>query len=605
MADAGFFNTHIENASFNVAAKCDLGTIYRGLLCGSCQERYGQTDAFSCSKCLPLKDDSGNNTPGILGLLAFYTAIFVGAVWGSVSMIILENMSAPTWSSRGGAAFDAGFFRRHQKDAVDNSGGGGLCLTDVVKLLIIYIQNFAGVIVKLPVSWPTNLSTLFANINILWGTVNGSSASLDCLLKALPVTSTGYIAVAGGIDRSVLKGLINLLLPGLTFVLVLMCQVLWWACKRRLVLAVTYLGLRMFSLVSGRDGLALAATSCDTSTESSQEFIGSTTSFIIRFESWCRQRRLYASSRNSWYPDLTGLMRYLRQRFMVTMLVTVFFFYPSLVRVAVGMLSCIEVCGTWYWVLDMEKLCPKSNLKSNESHLVLAVGVLAALLSAVVPLMVVVLLSWAVSTNCLHSPKFQQQFGFLYKDYTVPSHHKLLDPEAGGNLGNRHVVFGAFENCYRLFTAAKERLILMWDVVIHSQTVLLVSISSCGLVLHEYYQTLVLAAAFGVYLLLVLWLRPFSNKSAQRLQALSAASLFATSFLILFFIPPDFMDKPRQQKLQEVAKPAAAVLLLFFNFLFLVYALLHVVWSIWRHLKPASVEIQEAAHCMQPQQHFE
>jgi hypothetical protein len=44
------------------------------------------------------------------------------------------------------------------------------------------LQYMAGVIVKLPISFPESVSTVFGKLGAAWSNVFGSHASLDCLL---------------------------------------------------------------------------------------------------------------------------------------------------------------------------------------------------------------------------------------------------------------------------------------------------------------------------------------------------------------------------------------------------------------------------------------
>jgi hypothetical protein len=117
----------------------------------------------------------------------------------------------------------------------------------------------------------------------------------------------------------------------------------------------------------------------------------------------------------------------------------------------------------------------------------------------------------------------------------------------------------------------QHHLILVWDAVIHIQTILLVCVSVIGMLLHEYYQTLILAAVFGMYLMLIAWLRPFRNPHVQRLQCLSSATLFVSCLLVLFLIPPDYMDT-RQSNFYRGLQPDIGQLLIAINVTFVSFA---------------------------------
>uniref|UniRef100_A0A383WGN2 Uncharacterized protein n=1 Tax=Tetradesmus obliquus TaxID=3088 RepID=A0A383WGN2_TETOB len=72
-------------------------------------------------------------------------------------------------------------------------------------------------------------------------------------------------------------------------------------------------------------------------------------------------------------------------------------------------------------------------------------------------------------------------------------------------------------------------------------------ISVYGLMIHEYYQVLILTVVFGIYLISVVWLRPFRVHANQQLQAASTAVLFSTSLCMLTFIEPQGLDAEQQQ----------------------------------------------------------
>eukprot|EP00775_Hariotina_reticulata_P003624 gene3624-3887_t len=261
------------------------------------------------SPCL-LRSSGEVDVQGIYGVLVAYAVLFVAVVWATVALVLLDPL-------KGDASLKAGWLQKLKSGTARNSGADELHLTDVVKAFTMYAQYFAGIIVKLPLTWPAQVGQVVQKISNFWSAAMGSAASLDC---AVP---NNYIKDLPGV-----KALITLLQP-----------------------------LAVFLLAS-----------------------------------------LHVSVR---WP--------------VTLLVTVFFFYPSIARVAVTMFTCIE-------------------------------------------------------------------------------------------------------------------------------TVILVCVSVCGMVLHEYYQTLILAVVFGTYLILIAWLQPFKALYAQWLQSLTYAGLMTSCFLILGFIPPEYLD---------------------------------------------------------------
>eukprot|EP00775_Hariotina_reticulata_P006417 gene6417-6648_t len=202
---------------------------------------------------------------------------------------------------------------------------------------------------------------------------------------------------------------------------------------------------------------------------------------------------------------LAGMVAWItqyQQRWVAVMLlVTVFFFYPSIARIAVGMLECIKVCNGQYWLMDVDKRCPTEIWKSTKpsewpSHAIwaAAVGIPAAIIVAAVPLAVVILLVWAYHSERLHNPGNRGCFGFMYSDYNI----KQVESSSSLNAvvaDSKDV--GHLYQYWPLRKALLQHVTLVWDAVIHVQTIILVYVSVCGMLLHEYYQTLALAAVFG------------------------------------------------------------------------------------------------------------
>eukprot|EP00775_Hariotina_reticulata_P012393 gene12393-12528_t len=325
------------------------------------------------------------------------------------------------------------------------------------------------------------------------------------VLKALIMYAQAANYENPQVDRSSLKALINLLLPVLVFLLVLSCQIVW---------------------------------------------------FISHTKGWCI-RSQYQASRPAGWSHMSGLTHYMRQRWVVTLLATLFFFYPSVARIAVSMFTCITVCDEHYWVMDMDLQCPRSQSPgswSGYAKWAAAVGIPALVCMVLVPVSVASLLLWAAGTKRLHSLEFQTRFGFMYSDYKT-------DLLGRRQLKTSSSVSMSPDIARRLL---QQHLSLVWDAVIHVQTVVLVCVSVVGMLLHEYYQTLILTAVFGTYLILIAWLRPFRNRSVQRLQDMSSATLCLTCLLILFFIPPDYMDD-RQNGDYKKAQPICGALLIAAN----------------------------------------
>ncbi|WIA22184.1 hypothetical protein OEZ85_004518 [Tetradesmus obliquus] len=188
----------------------------------------------------------------------------------------------------------------------------------------------------------------------------------------------------------------------------------------------------------------------------------------------------------------------------------------------------------------------------------------------------------AAHKQMLQQPRFMERFGFLYSDYEV--HLKQQAAADGARM---------FRDVRAFASWCRHRTTLVWDAVIHLQTVALMFISVYGMMMHEYYQVLILTVVFGIYLILVVWLRPFRVHANQQLQAASTAVLFSTSLCMLTFIKPDGLDA-QQQKGYEKVKDAMGVVVLAVNALFVAIGLVLLVTSAIKLAKKTLSKEQEA-----------
>jgi hypothetical protein len=241
--------------------------------------------------------------------------------------------------------------------------------------------------------------------------------------------------------------------------------------------------------------------------------------------------------------------------------VTIFTFYTPIASVAISMFSCIPVCGKSYWILDINLRCPWESVSQPQWQWAVGVGVPAVLFSAVVPVFVVAWLMHALRTGSLTSAGFVQRYGFLYSNYRID----FPTPQGGSIV--------------KLLTAARRRVNIAWDAVVHCQTLLLVFTGVYGTVWHEFYQTLLLSSVLGAYLLLVVMFRPFRLPSSQCLQAASFAVLCMTCTCVLSFIRPDALDQ-RQEDWYKQAGKVIAVFVMVSNGLFLVVTLGLLLWCV-------------------------
>jgi hypothetical protein len=394
------------------------------------------------------------------------------------------------------------------------------------------LQYLAGVIAKLQLDFPGSISTTFGGLGAVWSNAFGSHTSLHCFFTTADAQhGTGWASQAG------LKGVITLLMPAVLLAVTVMLQVVWlllWPSYTTAVMHAVRCIINHPCIKREVVGKWLGSSAFLAQPRARQEL------WFMRMKA--RLRR---------HPSL---WEYLCMRFAVTVLVVCFFFFPSIARVGVGMFACHTVCGASYWVLDMTQIC---SLRSRGSvPLAFVADVPAVLFSVALPLLIVTVLWTAAHRRLLQKDWFLQNFGFLYSDYEVH-----LDPQVSPGVALMSRNWRALAHWCRQGTS------LVWDAVIHLQTMILMFVSVYGMMLHEYYQVLILTAVFGIYLLSVFWVRPFRVHPNQQLQAASSAVLFGTSLCMMVFVEPAGLDL-QQQEGYKTAKEATGYVVLAVNLLF-------------------------------------
>jgi hypothetical protein len=106
-------------------------------------------------------------------------------------------------------------------------------------------------------------------------------------------------------------------------------------------------------------------------------------------------------------------------------LVVFFANYQTVVQAAMGMLWCVEVDGSWWWVMDVRLRCPTQIPRAPWAHGAVAMGILLLLWSLFVPLALgsylaahVVIKSIAKSTGAGDSGPLAA-LAYRYADYNV------------------------------------------------------------------------------------------------------------------------------------------------------------------------------------------
>ena len=208
------------------------------------------------------------------------------------------------------------------------------------------------------------------------------------------------------------------------------------------------------------------------------------------------------SPRDSW-----GFQRFMEGRIRVIVMVVLYFFYPSLLKVCFSMFACFILDGDGsaqsmyavanavygYWVYDMEQPC----WYGWHFRWAVGLGVVGVFLLCVA--LPTAMVWWLRSNKALiNEPAFRLHYGFLYRNFRP----------------NR----------------------FYWEAVIALQTAVLVCIAVFSSVVGSYFELLMFAFVFSMIMVLQLWFRPFAFKRLQQLQLMAMGLLYATAFIALSFI---------------------------------------------------------------------
>ena len=232
-------------------------------------------------------------------------------------------------------------------------------------------------------------------------------------------------------------------------------------------------------------------------------------------------------SRWCWKEDGPGESSARSSRFIslqyvlpVACLVTLFFFYPFLVRVSLSMFACYPIddaqapSNTFpqyaianatygYWVSDIQQPC----WQGWHKVWALAVGVPCVVLFCLV---VPVATFWVLFSNRgrLQDPQFKGYVGFLYHNYRPKRFY--------------------------------------WEVVSTVQVAVLVGIAVFSFTLGAYYSAILLNASFALFWALQHMFKPFAFKELHITSLLSISCLYFTTLIALTMItggsvtPPDW-----------------------------------------------------------------
>jgi hypothetical protein len=339
-----------------------------------------------------------------------------------------------------------------------------LRVSDILKVLVLFVQYLA-ILGSARVNWPHTMNFVFVAVAYLLSSCTGQVISLDCMLPR-------HLSMPAGIAR----GLVYLCLPVV---------------------------------------VAIAVTAV----------------FML---AWCG-RALYQTYHQR---PCSKLVPWVTVRLPVILLVVFYFFYPSLVRTAWSAFACFPIDVTasgpyaayavanapgGYWVGSMDTVC----WAGFHKVWALAVCLPFVLLFCVAVPAAIYLTLHLYNTNAFSSSSFQQNFGFLFRNFKPKRFY--------------------------------------WEAVIAVQTVVLVCIYVFGHVVGVYYQIVMFTVVFVCSLVIHLLFKPFAFDQLQHIQLMASGCLCFTCFVALTLFKVNGSEGSPQY--QEVA----GALVLALNIAFLAY----------------------------------
>jgi hypothetical protein len=263
--------------------------------------------------------------------------------------------------------------------------------------------------------------------------------------------------------------------------------------------------------------------------------------FVYSF-AWSVSAVVHYAKRRYSLCSLAAFNAWMGARMPIIVLVVLFFYFPSLVRVSWSLFACFPVDqpgeGPYpqyqvkpgvFFTLDMSQQCWQGWHKTWA----LALGIpLVTIFCLGMPAGVGLLL-WH-NRHRTHLPDFRQHCGFLYRTFRP----------------------GCF--CY--------------EAVVAFTTVCLAAISVFSTVIGPYYECVLFTVVFAAALVLQIWLRPFAFDRLHYMQLAASGCLLVTSFVTLTFFNMD-----RDRDTSATYKEVMGGIILGINGVFVLYCIVCIV----------------------------
>jgi hypothetical protein len=225
---------------------------------------------------------------------------------------------------------------------------------------------------------------------------------------------------------------------------------------------------------------------------------------------------------------------YVWEHVIATALVVFFDVYTNLATVAVGLLMCVKAGDAGdnvdRWVMDVRLTCPRTDNGKPWSIGAAILSSILLLLCLGLPVAIaIVLLRQAYKGNLKGHLSASAMPADLESLPTRP--HRRVEDHITARLAYRYQDYAAdfdalrgpqgLQRFWHADTAATQLrtcVVLVWDSVLDLHRFLLAVVALC-VELHEVQQVILVAAVLGIYLALILALRPWKSSAVWYLQA--------------------------------------------------------------------------------------